>query len=68
MTRMATVIPGVLHLLDRDLTSLCGCLYGFITGNAARCTCPSCLSIWSHRRDIDAGRPPVTGDAPTVSH
>lgn len=59
---------GLLHLLDRDLTPLCGCPYGLITGSPARSTCASCLSIWTHARDVPGGRPLVVGDALINSH
>ena len=59
---------GLLHLLDRDLTALCGSPFGLITGSAARCTCPSCLSIWSNARDLAGSRPLAAGDPVIVSH
>lgn len=36
---------GLLHLLDRDLTTLCGCPFGLVAGSAKRATCPTCLAI-----------------------
>lgn len=63
-----STVVGLLHLLDHDLTPLCGCPYGLISGSAARCTCPSCLSIWANTRGLAGRRPLVVGDAVIVSH
>lgn len=65
---VGSTIIGLLHLLDRDMTPLCGCLYGLVTGSAARCTCTSCLAIWDSTCDVAQGRPLAVGRAPTVSH
>ena len=34
---------GLLHLLDRDLTTLCGCPFGLVASSAERANCDSCL-------------------------
>lgn len=59
---------GLLHLLDRDMTTLCGCPYGLITGSVARCTCTSCIAIWDSTCDVAHGRPLAVGRVRTVSH
>lgn len=51
---------GEVHLLDRDLTTLCGSPFGWLTASIERCTCLACLSLLDHTRD-------ATGDdAPTM--
>lgn len=65
---VGSMLIGLLHLLDRDMTALCGCQYGLITGSAARSTCATCLSIWADARDVADIRALVVGDAVIVSH
>jgi hypothetical protein len=38
------VAEGLLHLLARDLTALCGCPFGLVAGSPERATCDSCLA------------------------
>ena len=35
---------GLVHMLDRDLTTVCGNLFGFVSGSWRLTTCLSCLT------------------------
>lgn len=59
---------GVLHLLDRDDTSLCSSPFGLLTSSAARSTCASCSSIWHEAKHAYSGRPLVADDADEIGH
>lgn len=63
-----STIIGLLHLLDRDMTAMCGSPHGLLTGTVARCTCASCLSIWTDTRELADVRALVVGDVVIVSH
>lgn len=65
---MRVVVQGLVHLLDRDGSSLCSCPFGLLTGSLARCTCPSCAAIWKQARHERFGRPPVVDDLDNVGH
>lgn len=62
--RRSVIIQGLVHLLDRDGTALCGCPYGLLTSSAPRCTCATCVCILAKTSDEPHARPLVTGDAP----